>query len=163
MGAEPSGFGKAGGDIGVSPKRRMVALACIFGVVCLWAWARGSFGGDTKSAVNWNKDVVSGLAAAFEQKQTTFVYFGADWCPPCKVMQRETFTNKGVGQVLNKLNPVYVDVDKHPDIERAFGVMSLPTMVLIHDGKVVDARDRYMSAADMVLWLGMLSPTKTGS
>lgn len=64
-----------------------------------------------------------------------FVDFYADWCGPCKM----------VGPVLEeladeyegKVNIVKVNVDKEGELAQEYGVMSIPNMFLLKDGKVV--------------------------
>ena len=57
--------------------------------------------------------------------------FFATWCGPCKML----------GQVLEKvesnLKVVKVDTDEFEDLAREYGVMSIPTLVLIEKGKEI--------------------------
>jgi len=65
------------------------------------------------------------------------VDFWAEWCEPCKalgpVLEQVTEEYAG-GLVLAK-----VDIDANPDIAQAFRIQSVPTVVLIVDGRPVDA------------------------
>ena len=61
--------------------------------------------------------------------------FWAPWCGPCQMM----------GPIIEQLAEEYegkakvgkVNVDEEGELSQAFGVMSIPTIVLIKDGKVV--------------------------
>lgn len=59
----------------------------------------------------------------------------ASWCGPCKMLSpvvdeiAEETTDVKVGKV---------NVDEQPELARQFGVMSIPTLVLIKDGKVAE-------------------------
>lgn len=61
--------------------------------------------------------------------------FWAPWCGPCRMM----------GPVIEQLADEYegkakvgkVNVDEEGELAQAFGVMSIPTVVLVKDGKVV--------------------------
>lgn len=61
--------------------------------------------------------------------------FWAPWCGPCRMM----------GPVIEQLAEEYVgkakvgkvNVDEEGELSQAFGVMSIPTIVLVKDGKVV--------------------------
>lgn len=61
--------------------------------------------------------------------------FWAPWCGPCRMM----------GPIMEQLAEEYegkakvgkVNVDEEGELSQAFGVMSIPTIVLVKDGKVV--------------------------
>lgn len=61
--------------------------------------------------------------------------FWAPWCGPCRMM----------GPIIEQMAEEYegkakvgkVNVDEEGELSQAFGVMSIPTIVLVKDGKVV--------------------------
>lgn len=59
------------------------------------------------------------------------VDFFATWCGPCKML----------GPVLEKaesdIKVIKVDTDEFEDLSREYGVMSIPTLVLIENGKEI--------------------------
>ena len=62
--------------------------------------------------------------------------FYADWCGPCKVMDpiiHELSQTWG-----DKVKIIKIDVDKEQDKSMQFGVMSIPTYVVMKDGQEVD-------------------------
>lgn len=64
-------------------------------------------------------------------KEKCLVDFYADWCGPCKMM----------GSLLEELEPnleipiVKINTDACPNISVSMGVMSIPTLLLMEDGK----------------------------
>ena len=61
--------------------------------------------------------------------------FWAPWCGPCKMLGPvvEEVANESGGKAkIGKVN-----VDEEPDLAESFGVSSIPTLVLIQNGKVV--------------------------
>ena len=61
------------------------------------------------------------------------LYFTADWCNPCQRTRPITDELKREGLV----DFLYVDVDTELKLAEQFGVKSIPTYVLIEDGKEV--------------------------
>lgn len=61
--------------------------------------------------------------------------FYADWCGPCRAV------SPLVDQIAEE-NPQYlvgkINVDNEPELAQEFGVESIPTLVVIKDGKVVE-------------------------
>ena len=64
------------------------------------------------------------------------VDFYADWCGPCKMLAPviETLATEQEGKVkVGKLN-----VDDSPETARKYGIMSMPTLLYIKNGEVVN-------------------------
>lgn len=77
----------------------------------------------------------------------------ADWCAPCKQLSPivETVSNELAG----KLKVVKIDVDRSPMIAQSFRVQSIPMLVLIHQGQIVD---RVMGLIDKAALLEFVKP-----
>ena len=61
--------------------------------------------------------------------------FYADWCGPCKMLSpvlHELAKEKSGAFKVGKVN-----VDEQPDLAAEFGVMSIPTLLLFENGKLV--------------------------
>jgi len=61
----------------------------------------------------------------------------AEWCGPCKTLG--PILEKVIGATGGKVELAKVDVDKNPQVSRAFQVQSIPAVYALKDGKVVDA------------------------
>ena len=74
--------------------------------------------------------------AAVQTKSLVIVDLWAEWCPPCKMIAPilETLSRDLAGQ----LKVVKVDVDHSPVIAQRYEARSIPMLLLIDDGKVVD-------------------------
>lgn len=61
--------------------------------------------------------------------------FYADWCGPCRMV------GPIVAEIADERNDIKVgkiNVDEQSELAAQFGVMSIPTLVVIKDGKVVN-------------------------
>ena len=60
--------------------------------------------------------------------------FYADWCGPCRMVSP-------LVDEISEENPQYlvgkINVDREPELAQQFGVMSIPMLAVIKDGKVV--------------------------
>lgn len=62
--------------------------------------------------------------------------FWAPWCGPCKMIApvlEELDSEMG-----EKVKVVKLDVDENPETSRKYGVMSIPTLLIMKNGEVVD-------------------------
>jgi|21_taG_2_1085346.scaffolds.fasta_scaffold142108_2 thioredoxin 1 len=57
------------------------------------------------------------------------LYFGADWCGPCKQLGPIMEELKAEGYHVRKIN-----VDTNPDAAKGFGIKQVPTVILSVDG-----------------------------
>lgn len=64
------------------------------------------------------------------------VDFWADWCGPCKTLS--PILDRLAADYAGALDVVKVNVDEEPQIAQQLGIRSLPTVKLIHQGRIVD-------------------------
>lgn len=69
---------------------------------------------------------------------TVMIDFWAGWCVPCRMMAPHF---EAVAQAMADKPVVFykLDTEAYPEFAQAFNVRSLPTIVMIHRGKVFDA------------------------
>lgn len=82
-------------------------------------------------------------------KGDVLVDFYATWCGPCKM----------VGEVLEELEGhfdsvkiIKIDVDQFEGIAREHGVMSIPTLEVYHDGKLIKKEVGYRDYNTIASW-----------
>ena len=64
------------------------------------------------------------------------VDFWAPWCGPCKMIA--PVLEELDGELSDKVQIVKLNVDDNQETASQYGVMSIPTMLLMKDGNVVD-------------------------
>ena len=72
-----------------------------------------------------------------ESEKTVLIDFYADWCGPCKILSPII---KEIAEETEKVKVVQIDVDEEEELAMEYGIMSIPTMVVIKDGEEVDRR-----------------------
>lgn len=77
--------------------------------------------------------------------------FYADWCGPCRMVAPivEEIANERSDIVLGKIN-----VDEEMELAMKFGIASIPTLIVIRDGKEAAKLIGYRPKADIEKLLG---------
>ncbi|MGI6228893.1 MAG: thioredoxin [Christensenellales bacterium] len=69
-----------------------------------------------------------------ESTTPVLIDFWASWCGPCRMLS--PVVDELAGELSGKVKVAKVNVDEEPALSEKFGVMSIPTLVLVKDGKV---------------------------
>ena len=79
------------------------------------------------------------------------VDFSATWCGPCRMLAPvlEELSEEFEG----KVNFYNVDVDDDTPLAAAFGISSVPTVLLLKNGKVADQSIGFRPASSMKAWI----------
>ena len=92
------------------------------------------------SDIDWNHYNGQRIEQLVENDKPVFIDFYADWCAPCKQLDRETFTDKNVVEISKNFNMIKVDCTAPDAITKSFmdkfKVSGMPTLVFLSkDGK----------------------------
>lgn len=71
-----------------------------------------------------------------DHKGYVFIDFYADWCAPCKVT--EPIVHELAGE-MKDMKFVKIDVDANAEVAQQYSVFSIPTFVILKDGKPVSS------------------------
>ena len=82
-------------------------------------------------------DVDAAFAAARAAPRPLFLYWGAEWCPPCAQVKATIFNRREFQDRSRLFVPVYLDGDTPSAQKQAerFGVVGYPTMILFRPGR----------------------------
>ena len=85
-----------------------------------------------------------------ESDKIVLVDFYADWCEPCKVFSPIL---EDVADDYDYVKVVKVNVDEEVELAQKYGIISLPTLLVVKNGKVVD---RSTGALEKIYVLDMI-------
>ncbi|GGK50924.1 thioredoxin [Streptomyces flaveus] len=74
-------------------------------------------------------------AEVIEAELPVLVEFTADWCPPCR--QIAPVLSAVASEEGDRLKVVQLDVDTNPETTNAYGVLSMPTLMVFRGGEPV--------------------------
>lgn len=90
---------------------------------------------------NFNEEIKQGLV---------LVDFYATWCGPCKMMHPII---DEISNIYQDIKIIKVDVDRHEDISRQYGIMSIPTIILFKEGNVAEKNVGFIPKEHLELWI----------
>ena len=81
--------------------------------------------------------------------ELVLVDFFATWCGPCRML------SPIIEEVANEENVkvIKVDVDKHEDLAKRFGIMSIPTVIVFKKGEEVNKNIGLVSKEEILSWI----------
>lgn len=96
------------------------------------------------SIINLTKD--SYHNEVMETEKVVVIDFWATWCGPCKMMAPVV---EEVAKDYPDVKVCKVNVDEEPELSKAFKIVSIPTIVVIKNGEIIDSVVGYRPKEDI--------------
>ena len=120
---------------------------------------------DNHNGIKWENNLDSAFAIASNSNKLIMIDFMAEWCPPCKEMDKTTFLNINIIKKSNEFIPIRIDVDKQKNIAeeyngnaRKYGGIGIPNILFLDKEKNIIRQivgfhnvDQLMGIMDSVL------------
>ena len=124
---------------------RILSLVCavsVFGTATLSPSAE-------EPAKQWHTSFVSAQAEAKRLNLPILLHFYADWCMPCRRMEREVLKDPQLlKQMGNRMVAVKINADQHQDLVERYSVRALPADVFVDpDGRLLGRIDSHEGKA----------------
>ena len=97
------------------------------------------------------------LAKAKAENKPIVLDLHAEWCAPCRQLERLTFPDPKVKALLEQTVFLRIDTDKYPDIAQRVGVEGLPDIrFVLPDGKIIRQLRSFQDAESLAVELAQL-------
>ena len=90
------------------------------------------------------------LQKTFQENAKVLIDFYADWCGPCRMLAPVI---EEVKNEVKDVKVVKINVDENQEIAAQYGVRSIPTLVVVKDGKVAKQAVGFRSKKDILQML----------
>ena len=94
------------------------------------------------NGIKWGNNLDSAFATASTSDKLIMIDFIAEWCPPCKKMDEETFSAENIIKKSDEFILVRIDVDKQEKVAnpyngnaRKYGGMGIPNILFLDKEK----------------------------
>lgn len=134
----------------VQAARKAIGIALtVFGLFGAVSWAQ------TGKPLSWAQGEEAALAAMAAEKKPLLLDFSAEWCGPCKEMERTVFGNDEVQKALERFVVGRIDCTKDDDavdaVKEKYGATTLPSVVIVGtDGKVITRWNKEITATELL-------------
>jgi len=88
--------------------------------------------GGAESKVNWLYNMDDALSRAQSENKPIMIDFYADWCGPCRQLDKVTYSDDALSAFLNEnLVCLKINVDKNKTLASNYKIVSIPAIVFV--------------------------------
>ncbi len=92
----------------------------------------------------WGYNIDSAITVAAQSNKILMIDFTANWCPPCRKMEKETFSTELIVNKSDEFINIRIDVDKQGEVANKYksnankyGGIGIPNILFIDKDKKV--------------------------
>ncbi len=112
-----------------------------------------------KVSPDWKKFSLEGYESSLQNNEKMVVDFYADWCIPCKELDKLTFSDKNVINeskffTFYKVDMTKSDSEKNEELRKKFNILGMPTVLIIDSkGKEVKRLTGFVNAEEFLKFM----------
>jgi thiol:disulfide interchange protein len=136
----------------------MLIALVVVGAAILWSRFSSSESDTAGSAsgvsIQWNTDYQAGMKLATEQNKPVLLAFTTSWCPPCKQMKKDVYTDAAVVKAAEAFVPIMVDPEVQTALANQYDIEGYPTYFFLKpDGTILEGFAGSVSAKEFAVKL----------
>ena len=99
------------------------------------------------------KIITGDNAAELESAKVAFLDISATWCGPCKMIAPVVEELSESPDFVGRVEFFNADAEENPGLAKKLRVMSIPSLMILKEGKVTARNVGFQSAPDLKAWI----------
>lgn len=115
--------------------------------------------GPANAGLRWEADLASAQRLSAETNRLLLMHFAASWCPPCRRLEQQVFSQPGFGhQLESNFVAVHLDYNQNQALARRLGIQAIPADVIVTpEGQMIRRVQSPATAADYVRTMNQIA------